>query len=126
MSGEIRMERSNWQLPGKSVLITGSAGGIGSVTARLLAARQTHLSLVDVRGDALRQQALEFGEEALCQEVDITQGDALDAAVTATLKRFGRLDVVIVNAAVVAVGSVERVDPDAFERVINVNLLGSW
>ena len=118
--------RKNWQLPGKSVLITGAAGGIGSVTARLLAAQQTHLSLVDVRGDALHQQALELGGEALCHEVDITQRDALDAAVTATLKRFGRLDVVIVNAAVVTVGSVERVDPDAFERVINVNLLGAW
>lgn len=120
------MGRKNWQLPGKSVLITGAAGGIGSVTARLLAAQQTHLSLVDVRGDALHQQALELGGEALCHEVDITQRDALDAAVTATLKRFGRLDVVIVNAAVVTVGSVERVDPDAFERVINVNLLGAW
>lgn len=120
------MGRKNWQLPGKSILITGAAGGIGSVTARLLAARQTHLSLVDVRGDALHQQAFAFGEEALCQEVDITQRVALEAAVAATLKRFGRLDVVIVNAAVVAVGSVERVDPAAFEQVINVNVLGSW
>jgi NAD(P)-dependent dehydrogenase (short-subunit alcohol dehydrogenase family) len=120
------MGRKNWQLPGKGILITGAAGGIGSVTARMLAARQTHLSLVDVRGDALHQQALAFGGEALCQEVDITQRDALEAAVAATLKRFGRLDVVIVNAAVVVVGSVERLDPDAFERVINVNLLGSW
>jgi NAD(P)-dependent dehydrogenase (short-subunit alcohol dehydrogenase family) len=120
------MRGRNWHLPGKSILITGAAGGIGSVIARQLAARQTHLSLVDVRGDALRQQALEIGGDALCQEVDITERGALDAAVAATLQRFGRLDVVIVNAAVVAVGSVERVDPDAFERVINVNLLGSW
>lgn len=120
------MRGRNWHLAGKSILITGAAGGIGSVMARHLAARQTHLSLVDARGDALRQQALEIGGDALCQEVDITERAALDAAVTATLQRFGRLDVVIVNAAVVAVGSVERVDPDAFERVINVNLLGSW
>jgi NAD(P)-dependent dehydrogenase (short-subunit alcohol dehydrogenase family) len=42
------------------------------------------------------------------------------------LDRYGRLDVVVVNAAVVTVGSVERGDPRAFERVITVNLLGSW
>lgn len=120
------MRRSNWQVTGKSVLITGAAGGIGAETARLLAARQTRLSLVDVRGDALQQLGSDLGEDVLCQEVDITQRDALDAAVAVTMERFGRLDVAIVNAGVVTVGSVERVDPQAFDQVIDVNLMGSW
>ncbi len=120
------MQRSDWRLPGKSVLVTGAAGGIGAATARLLAARQAYLSLVDVRGGALHQLASELGEDTLCQEADITQREALDAAVAATLDRFGRIDVALVNAGVVTIGSVERVDPQAFERVINVNLLGTW
>ena len=62
----------------------------------------------------------------MCQKVDITQRAALDAAVAATLERYGQLDVVLVNAGVVTVGSVERGDPQAFERVIMVNLIGAW
>lgn len=120
------MRRSTWQLTGRSVLITGASGGIGAATARLLAARQAHLSLVDVRGDALQYLALDLGGGAMCQQLDITQRAALDAAVAATLDRFGQLDVVLVNAGVVMVGSVERSDPQAFERVITVNLVGAW
>jgi NAD(P)-dependent dehydrogenase (short-subunit alcohol dehydrogenase family) len=121
------MQRNHWQLSGKSVLITGAAGGIGAMTARILAARQARLSLLDVRGDALRQFVTGLdGGEILCQEVDITEPAALKAAVAATLDRFGRLDVAVVNAGVVTVGSVAQGDQEAFERVIEVNLLGAW
>jgi NAD(P)-dependent dehydrogenase (short-subunit alcohol dehydrogenase family) len=120
------MRDNKWQVTGKSVLITGAAGGIGAATARLLASRQTHLSLVDVRSDALHQITNDLGGGAICQEVDITKRETLDAAVAAILERFGQLDIVLVNAGVVTVGSVERGDPRAFERVIMVNLMGSW
>lgn len=120
------MRDSKWHVTGRSVLITGAAGGIGAATARLLAARQARLSLVDVQGDALHQLAGDLGGAALCQQVDITQPEALDAAVAATLDRFGLLEVVLVNAGVVTVGSVERGDPHSFDRVIMVNLLGAW
>jgi NAD(P)-dependent dehydrogenase (short-subunit alcohol dehydrogenase family) len=111
---------------GKTVLITGAAGGIGAATARLLASRQANLSLVDVRGDALRELAATLGGAACCCEADTTQTEALDAAVAATLERFGRIDAVVANAGVVMVGSVERVPPQAFDQVIAVNLLGTW
>lgn len=120
------MQHSHWHLPGKRVLITGAAGGIGAMTARLLAVRQTQLSLLDVRGDALRQFVTELGGEVLCQEVDITERFALEAAVAATLERFGGLDVAVVNAGIVTVGSVAQGEQEVFERVIEVNLLGAW
>lgn len=120
------MRKSTWNLTDKSVLITGAANGIGAATARLLAARKTHLSLVDLQGSALRQLALDLGAEAICHEADITKRVALDEAVANTLDRFGQLDVVLVNAGIVTVGSVEKGDPQAFERVITVNLLGAW
>jgi NAD(P)-dependent dehydrogenase (short-subunit alcohol dehydrogenase family) len=81
---------------------------------------------VDIQSVALQQLALDLGGETLCHEVDITQRDALETVVTATLERFGQLDAVLVNAGVVTVGSVEWGDPQAFERVIAVNLLGAW
>ena len=122
----IIMRKSKSNLRGKSVLITGAANGIGAATARLLAARNTHLSLVDVQGITLRQLALELGGKVICHEADITQREALDKAVASTLDHFGQLDVVLVNAGIVTVGSVERGNPYAFEQVINVNLLGAW
>jgi NAD(P)-dependent dehydrogenase (short-subunit alcohol dehydrogenase family) len=120
------MRKSTWHLKGKSVLITGAANGIGAATARLLAARHTSLSLLDVQGHSLRQLTLGLGGKTICHEVDITQREALEAAVSSTIDRFGRLDVVLVNAGIVTVGSVERGDPQAFEHVIAVNLLGAW
>jgi NAD(P)-dependent dehydrogenase (short-subunit alcohol dehydrogenase family) len=123
---EITMRKSTWRLTGKSVLITGAANGIGAATARLLAARNIQLSLLDVQGSTLRQLALELRGKVICYEADITQSEALDEAVASTLDRFGRLDVVLVNAGIVTVGSVERGDPHAFEQVITVNLLGAW
>jgi NAD(P)-dependent dehydrogenase (short-subunit alcohol dehydrogenase family) len=88
--------------------------------------RQTRLSLMDVRYDDLSQFAGELNGEVLYHAVDITEQATLDVAVAATLERFGRIDVALVNAGVVTVGSVERGDPHAFERVITVNLLGTW
>jgi len=115
-----------WRLSGKTVFITGAAGGIGGAVARLLVARKACLSLIDIRGEALTQVASTLGNDVLSQEADSTQPEALTQAVTATVARFGRLDVAIVNAGVVAIGSVEHGDPGAFGRVIQVNLLGSW
>ena len=76
---------SNNSQADKCVLITGAANGIGAATARLLAARKTHLSLVDIQGSALRQVTLDLGVDAICHEVDITQRKALDEAVANTL-----------------------------------------
>jgi NAD(P)-dependent dehydrogenase (short-subunit alcohol dehydrogenase family) len=120
------MPGNAWNLKGKSVLITGAARGIGAETARLLAGRQARLSLIDTQGAALQELARDLGETTLYQQADITQSSALEEAVAATVERFGRLDVAVVNAAIVTVGSVERGDPEAFERVVSVNLLGSW
>jgi NAD(P)-dependent dehydrogenase (short-subunit alcohol dehydrogenase family) len=120
------MSNNQLSLSGKSVLITGAARGIGAATARLLAERRVRLSLVDIHGQALQQLADELGETMLYRQADITQSDAIEAAAAAAVERFGRLDVAVVNAAIVTVGSVERGDPDAFERVVGVNLLGSW
>ena len=120
------MPGSPWNLNGKSVLITGAARGIGAETARLPAGRQARLSLLDTQGAALQELAHDLGETMLYQQADITQSGALEEVVAATVERFGRLDVAVVNAAIATVGSVEREDPEAFERVVSVNLLGSW
>jgi NAD(P)-dependent dehydrogenase (short-subunit alcohol dehydrogenase family) len=117
------MSRSQWSPQGKTVLITGAARGIGAESARRLAARGARISLVGLEPDMLEQVASECGDAAWF-EADVTDRDALQAAVDGTLERFGGIDVVMANAGIGAGGTVRTMDPDAWERVIEVNLLG--
>ena len=56
----------------------------------------------------------------------MTDTAALKRAVEGTVERFGGIDVVIANAGIAPVGTVATIDPEAFERTIEVNLLGVW
>ena len=119
------MARGSGSVRGKTVLITGAARGIGAETARRLAARDAQLSLVGLEPDLLESVAAECGDAAWF-EADVTDREALGAAVDGTLARFGGIDVVMANAGIAGVGTVRRMDPDAWERVIEVNLLGVY
>ena len=110
-------------LSGQSVLITGAAHGIGAETARRLAARGARVSLVGV-GDLAAVAADCPG--AVTFEADVTDHDALDAAVTGTVEAFGGIDTAFANAGIASAGFVRTMDPDAFERIIEVNLIGVW
>ena len=110
-------------LSGQSVLITGAAHGIGAESARRLAARGARVSLVGL-GDL-------DGVAADCPgsvtfEADVTDREALDAAVEGTVRAFGGIDTLFACAGIGAPGFVRTMDPDAFERVIEVNLIGVW
>jgi NAD(P)-dependent dehydrogenase (short-subunit alcohol dehydrogenase family) len=117
------MASSSWSLEGRTVLITGAARGIGAESARRLAARGAKLSVVGLEPDLLEQVASECGD-AVWFEADVTDRDALQAAVDGTVERFGGIDVVMANAGIGAGGTVRTMDPDSWERVIEVNLLG--
>jgi NAD(P)-dependent dehydrogenase (short-subunit alcohol dehydrogenase family) len=119
------MAREHWPLRGKTVLITGAARGIGAESARRLAARGANLSLVGLEPELLEQVAAECGDAAWF-ETDVTDRDALQAAVDGTVERFGGIDVVMANAGIGAGGTVRMMDPDVWERVIEVNLLGVY
>jgi NAD(P)-dependent dehydrogenase (short-subunit alcohol dehydrogenase family) len=77
-------------------------------------------------GPSLAAACRDLGETMLYRQADITESDEIEEAVAATVERFGHLDVAVLNAGIVTVGSVERGDPDGFERVVMLNLLGSW
>ncbi|WP_285750289.1 SDR family oxidoreductase [Lentzea sp. NBRC 105346] len=109
---------------GKVVLITGAARGIGAEVARQLAARGARLALVGLEKDQLERVAASTGGKAW--EADVTDWDALDRVFTEVASHFGGIDVVVANAGIAATGFVRSMDPKAFERVIEVNLLGVW
>ena len=119
------MARAQQPVRGKTVLITGAARGIGAETARRLAARGARLSLVGLEPELLESVAAECADAAWF-EVDVTNRDALDAAVEATVERFGGIDVVMANAGIAGLGTLRGMEPSGWERIIEVNLLGVY
>ncbi len=115
-----------YDVRGKVVLITGGSRGIGADAARRLAKLGARVSLVGLEPELLRQVADGIGEQAAWFEADVTDVATLNRAVDATVERFGGIDVVIANAGVAPFGTVATIDPVAFERTIEVNLIGVW
>jgi NAD(P)-dependent dehydrogenase (short-subunit alcohol dehydrogenase family) len=116
----------DWSVGGRTVLITGAARGIGAESARRLASRGANVSLVGLEPEELQRVAEQCGAGAAWFEADVTDWDALERAVEGTVERFGGIDAVVANAGIGPVGMVRSTDPAAFERTIEINLLGVW
>ena len=111
-----------YSLNGQVALVTGAARGIGAATARALHARGASVALVDLQApDAFD------AERTLGLAADVTDREAIGQAVEATVARFGGLDVIVANAGIAPnVTTALAMDPDLFERVVEVDLLGVW
>ncbi|HEY6533438.1 MAG TPA: SDR family oxidoreductase [Acidimicrobiales bacterium] len=105
-------------------VITGAGSGIGRATALEFAARGARVVVTDIRDDRAEAVAEEIGALAVAAHCDVTSLDDLRAVRELTLDRFGRVDVVMNNVGVVVSGPVEEIPLDAWERIIDVNLLG--
>src|SRR3954451_13062081 len=115
-----------WSLDGKTVFITGAARGIGAETARQLRAKGARLALAGLEPELLEQRAAELGGDTAFFETDVTDRDAVEAAVAGAVERFGGIDVVVANAGVATGGPLAVIAPDDFRRLIAGHLLGVW
>jgi NAD(P)-dependent dehydrogenase (short-subunit alcohol dehydrogenase family) len=116
------------RLGGKSALITGGCGSIGLATARAFVAEGANVFLLDLDADALEHAVAELGSERAGFAVaDATDSAAVAAAVSATVERFGGLDIAFANAGVFGVvAPVSEYPEDVFERVLRVNVFGPF
>jgi NAD(P)-dependent dehydrogenase (short-subunit alcohol dehydrogenase family) len=117
--------RSRTPLAGRAVLITGAARGIGAELARRAAARGARVSLVGLEPSLLASVAGELGPEHLWVEADVTDPEALAAAVRRTVETFGGLDVVVANAGIAPLTTVATSSARALSRTVEVNLIGA-
>jgi 3alpha(or 20beta)-hydroxysteroid dehydrogenase len=114
------------RLDDKVALITGAARGQGAAEARLFAVEGAHVMLGDVRDDDGTLVAKELGDRADYLHHDVTSESEWDAIVTATLSRFGRLDVLVNNAGVFRVAGMTDTSLDEYMRVVTINQVGTF
>jgi NAD(P)-dependent dehydrogenase (short-subunit alcohol dehydrogenase family) len=117
--------KSRTTLAGRSVLITGAARGIGAELARKAAARGARVALVGLEPELLARLADELGPEHLWVEADVTDPDALAAAVRRTVETFGGLDIAVANAGLAPLTTVATSSARTLARTIEVNLTGA-
>lgn len=118
------------ELPGRTVLITGGASGLGAAAAHLLAREGARVVLVDrdeAQGQAL---AAELGEVARFVPADVTDAGAMARAVQAAREHFGALHVAVCCAGIgpprKVVGREGAMPLEAFRQVVEVNLVGTF
>ncbi|MGK2882554.1 MAG: SDR family oxidoreductase [Mycobacterium sp.] len=110
----------------KVVFITGGARGIGADLARSLVAKGAYLVLTDIDAEPLAAIAAELGGESrvLTAIADVRDLPAMQAAADRAVEQFGGIDIVVANAGIASLGSVAEVDPESFQRVMDVNVVG--
>jgi NAD(P)-dependent dehydrogenase (short-subunit alcohol dehydrogenase family) len=111
---------------GKNVLVTGAARGIGEAVARELVARGARVSLVGLEPERLEALAGELGDRTVWFEADVTDPHSLEAAVAGTVEKLGGIDTLVANAGIAGFGTVGTMDPDAFARTIEINIVGQF
>jgi len=117
---------SRYDVRDKTVAITGAGRGLGAALARVLHARGANLALLGRAPEPPAAVADMIGSRAAWWEADVTDSGSVASSVAAAAEHFGGIDVVVANAGINNFTAVAGRDADAFERVIDVNLLGSW
>jgi 3alpha(or 20beta)-hydroxysteroid dehydrogenase len=112
------------RLEGKVALITGAARGQGEAEARRFVAEGARVMLTDVHDAS--GVAAELGEAAASHPLDVTDPGQWERAVTATVERFGRLDVLVNNAGIGVVAPLDSLAPELHQRIIDINLNGVY
>jgi len=117
-------------LQSKTAIITGAGKGIGRATAIELAKSGVHLGLISRSESELaalcEELTAQYGITAVYATADISVQSEAEAAVEALIEKLGRLDILVNNAGVATFGTVLEMDPQDWERTININVMGTY
>ncbi|SDF03091.1 SDR family NAD(P)-dependent oxidoreductase [Limimaricola pyoseonensis] len=114
------------EFEGKTAVITGGAMGIGLSCAERFVAGGGNVVLADISREEGDKAVAALGARALFVETDVENLAAVEAAAAAAIDRFGRIDILVNNAARALPGVVDEIDEARWMTVINTNLSGAW
>lgn len=117
------------RLSGKVALITGGGTGIGRATALAFAREDASVAVAGRRLEKLKEVVGEIekqGGKAIALECDVTRSAQVERTVEETAKRFGKLNVLVNNAGMVHVSTVESISEEEWDRVMTVNVKGPF
>ena len=116
------------RLDGSAALITGAASGIGRGIAQRFLEAGAAVAIFDIDGERARETARELSAlgRVLAIEGDVADESHVESAVRQTAAEFGRLDILINNAAIETVGTVEAMSAVEWDRLLAVNLKGCF
>lgn len=117
------------RLAGKTALVTGSGQGIGAAIARTFAAEGAQVAIVTRtarNGQKTLDAILAAGCQAILRVTDVGSAKEIENVVADVVSTYGKLDIVVHNAASFAAGTVEDLDEDALDQSLNVNLKAAF
>jgi NAD(P)-dependent dehydrogenase (short-subunit alcohol dehydrogenase family) len=117
-----------YDLNGKVALVTGAARGIGFETARQMHLRGASVAVLDLSAEEAHEAAERIGPRAIGLAGDVTDQNAMFAAVAEVVEKLGGLDVAVANAGIAQkqFATARGISGEEWERVFEVDLLGVW
>ena len=116
----------SFPLTDKVAVVTGGASGIGKAIAQAYHDKGARVVLVDLKEDAARAEAATIGEGVAAHACDGSDPASVDSVVAEIVAAFGRIDILVNSAGIVALAPAEELGIDAWEMTIKVNLSGTF
>lgn len=111
-------------LKGKVAIVTGGAQGLGQAISQRLAAEGCRVVIADVNEAGVSATATAIGGDTIGIKVDVTAEADVKALFDRTVEKFGRVDIVVANAAILIAEPIADADAEKWRAVMNVNLFG--
>ncbi|MGJ8615371.1 MAG: L-iditol 2-dehydrogenase [Sulfitobacter sp.] len=113
------------RLEGKSALITGAARGIGRGFAERYLIEGATVAIADINIEAAKQTARELGDAAYAVQIDVSDQDSINTAITSVVAQAGKLDILINNAALFDAAETVDITRASYEKLYAVNVAGT-
>ena len=117
-------------LAGKTAIVTGAARGIGAACSRAFAEHGAQVVMADVLAEQCTASAesvsRDTGADTLAVQIDVSQEADCEILLANCIERFGKCDILLNNAGIIATGSILDVSTEDFDRVLAVNLRGTF